>query len=216
MESIDYWRFCNELSVVQAAFLMCGVDPRVDAYYIKETDPQNWPIGYDAVSTGLKNFIKSGRLKAYSGGIPITVNITSCDESKIPEESCGIPLNPKPNWSNITIIVEDLVELLKIRGFKDGFFVTDETNDPDYLDPNHEHYSPKLAAAIQAWQAVTQNPDLQRAKSTKRALIVWLRKNANLFGLTKDDGNPNETGIEEVAKIANWNPRGGAPKSPQK
>ena len=32
--------------------------------------------------------------------------------------------------------------------------------------------------------------------------------------LTKDDGNPNQLGIEEVAKIANWSVKGGAPKTP--
>jgi len=44
--------------------------------------------------------------------------------------------------------------------------------------------------------------------------IVWLRQHANEFGLTKEDGNPNEQGIEEVAKIANWDTKGGAPKTP--
>jgi hypothetical protein len=45
-------------------------------------------------------------------------------------------------------------------------------------------------------------------------LNVLLRQHANKFGLTKDDGNPNEQGIEEVAKIANWDTKGGAPKTP--
>jgi hypothetical protein len=34
------------------------------------------------------------------------------------------------------------------------------------------------------------------------------------FGLTKEDGSPNEQGIDDVAKIANWDTRGGAPKTP--
>src|SRR5262249_7458073 len=52
------------------------------------------------------------------------------------------------------------------------------------------------------------------AKSVKQALIVRLRQHANEFGLTKEDGNPNEQGIEDVAKIASWDTRGGAPKTP--
>ena len=51
-------------------------------------------------------------------------------------------------------------------------------------------------------------------KTVKQALVIWLRQNANRFGLTKEDGNPNEQGIEEVAKIANWDATGGAPKTP--
>src|SRR5262249_8679108 len=43
---------------------------------------------------------------------------------------------------------------------------------------------------------------------------AWLRQHANEFGLTKEDGNPNEQGIEDAAKIANWDTKGGAPKTP--
>jgi hypothetical protein len=44
--------------------------------------------------------------------------------------------------------------------------------------------------------------------------MKWLRENASEFGLSDDDGKPNETGIEETAKVANWQPGGGAPKTP--
>jgi hypothetical protein len=44
--------------------------------------------------------------------------------------------------------------------------------------------------------------------------MKWLREHAAEFGLTDDDGKPNETGIEEAAKVANWQPTGGAPKTP--
>jgi hypothetical protein len=33
--------------------------------------------------------------------------------------------------------------------------------------------------------------------------MTWLRQHANEFGLTKEGGNRNEQGVEEVAKIAN-------------
>jgi hypothetical protein len=45
-------------------------------------------------------------------------------------------------------------------------------------------------------------------------LVAWLRQHANEFDLTKEDGNPNEQGIEDVAKIANWDTKGGAPRTP--
>jgi hypothetical protein len=44
--------------------------------------------------------------------------------------------------------------------------------------------------------------------------VKWLREHAAKFGMTDDDGKPNETGIEEAAKVANWQPTGGAPKTP--
>ena len=78
----------------------------------------------------------------------------------------------------------------------------------------HANYSPKLAAATHAWMAISADPELRRGKSVKQALVVWLRQHANEFGLTKEDGNPNEQGIEDVAKIANWDTKGGAPRTP--
>jgi hypothetical protein len=70
-----------------------------------------------------------------------------------------------------------------------------------------------LAAAIEAWKAVSADAELRRGKSVKQALMVWLRQHAKEFGLTKEDGNPNEQGIKEVAKIANWDTRGGRTKN---
>jgi hypothetical protein len=32
--------------------------------------------------------------------------------------------------------------------------------------------------------------------------------------MTDKDGKPNDTGIEGAAKVANWQPLGGAPKTP--
>jgi hypothetical protein len=48
----------------------------------------------------------------------------------------------------------------------------------------------------------------RRGKTVKQALHIRLRQYANEFGLMKEDGNPNEQGIEEVAKIANWDTKG--------
>lgn len=81
---------------------------------------------------------------------------------------------------------------------------------PDYLDPQNPRYAPKLAAAVRAWQSVTD----AGGKHPKQALAKWLREHAAEYGLTDDEGKPNETGIEEAAKVANWQPGGGAPKTP--
>jgi hypothetical protein len=61
---------------------------------------------------------------------------------------------------------------------------------------------------------VSSDQSALRNKTAKQALMVWLRKNADQFALTKDDGNPNEQGLEDIAKVANWDTKGGAPKTP--
>lgn len=191
--SLDYWRLCDELSVVQAALLIVGVDPSGAQDYIDQWQPENRPRGYNAAKAALVNAIGRKRLPA-----------------KIVEGQWEGP----PDWHQTTISVEDLRKLLKERGFATGFFFTAPEAAADYLSQFHDNYSPKLAAAIEAWEAVSADAELRRGKSVKQALMVWLRQHANEFGLTKDDGNPNEQGIEDVAKIANWDTKGGAPKTP--
>ena len=117
-----------------------------------------------------------------------------------------------PDWSKSSVSVDVLKAWLSSRGLRKGFFFPDAamTDIPGYLDPNHLRYAPKLAAAVRAWQAVTD----PNGRSPKQAMDKWLREHAAEFGLSDDEGKPNETGIEEVAKVANWLPGGGAAKTP--
>lgn len=108
------------------------------------------------------------------------------------------------------VAVSDLRAWLEAAGICTGFFFPAATDAPDYLDPKNPRYAPKLAAAVRAWQSVTD----AAGKTPKQALMKWLREHAAEFGLTDEEGKPNETGIEEAAKMANWQPGGGAPKTP--
>jgi hypothetical protein len=195
MDALDYWRLCDELSVVQAALLIVGEDPSQCQDYLAE--PVKRPTGYDAAKAALINAIRGKRLAA---NVIDLVN----DHGN----SHG------PDWHHTTIMVEDLRTWLKSRGIRKGFFFPTREADPDYLSVLHPNYSAKLAAAIEAWKAVSADDQLRRGTSVKQALVTWLRRHADKFGLTKDDGNPNDLGIEEVAKIANWDTKGGAPKTP--
>ena len=79
-----------------------------------------------------------------------------------------------------------------------------------YLDPKHPRFAPKLAAAVRAWQSVTAPGN----KSPKQAIEKWLRDHAAELGLTNQDGNPINQAIEECSAVANWQPKGGAVKTP--
>ena len=43
--------------------------------------------------------------------------------------------------------------------------------------------------------------------------MKWLREHAMEFGMSDEEGKPQETAIEECAKVANWRSEGGAPNS---
>jgi hypothetical protein len=65
---------------------------------------------------------------------------------------------------------------------------------------------------VNAWRA-TPHGDYLKNRSPKQGLMKWLNEHAHEYGLTDDEGKPNETGIAEIAKVANWAPGGGAPKT---
>lgn len=206
MEKMDYWRLCDELSVVQAALLIVGVDPG-EITYVMTWQEHERPEKFSAALAALSHAIPGGRLSA---------TIRTAVETRwdsIAEANYDYDTD-EPDWQKTTILVEDLKGWLKGRGFNTGFFFPQAGDTSDFLDRCHKNYAPKLAAAIGAWQAINADPELIKGKTVKQALLKWLRKNADQFGLTKDDGNPNEQGIEEVAKISNWDIKGGAPKTP--
>jgi len=233
MDEFDYWRLCDELSVVQGALLIAGLHP-TDHHYVMEWEEHKRPDNFSAALAALTHAILGGRLPATirrsawergwdeepEKGETLTRKIQLFpDEDEFPEGAYnpihrGIIYRAEPDWNLTTVLVEDLREWLRGRGFTSGFFFPQAGETLDFLDQSYAYYSPKLAAAISAWRAVSEEQELRKGKTVKQALLKWLRKNADKFGLTKDDGNPNEQGIEEIAKISNWDTKGGAPKTP--
>jgi hypothetical protein len=233
MDSMDYWRLCDELSVLQSALLIVGEDPGGDAYHVETWQVHQRPLGYEAAKAALVNAILSGRLPATIrrrawergwdedagegehfalGDDQVSTINDAVDASRHRDDLArrGIIYRAEPDWASTTIRVDRLQTWLSSRGFRTGFFFPAKSSAPDYLDPNNLRYAPKLAAAVKAWQAVTD----ANGKSPKQALEKWLREHAAEFGLSDDEGKPNETGIMEASKVANWQPGGGAPKTP--
>lgn len=213
-EISDFWRLVDELTIVQAALLVIGLDP---AAYQDEIEDQGYstahkPKGYEAaklaIAAALRDFRISGRHLNTEGRVTVVYSdipgVTFLESEKLHGEYT--------NANGSTVERTTLIQWLSNRGINSGFFFPEKptTTDPDYLDPNHPRYAPKLAAAVKAWQAVTD----PKGKSPKQALDKWLREHGAAYGLTDDEGKANETAIGEISKIANWNTSGGAPKTP--
>jgi hypothetical protein len=218
MEALDYWRLCDELSVIQSALLIVGQDPSSSQEWVLDWQPGERPMGFDAAFAAICHAVQSARLNA-------TIRRTAREwgwmqepepDENIAKDERGVNVlfKTEPDWKLTTIMVDDLRAWLRGRGIKTGFFFPEEIESEDFLNPADEHYSPKLAAAIKAWEAVNRDSSLLRGKTVKQAIVIWLRRHADRYGLTKEDGSPNEQGIEEVSKIANWDTKGGAPKTP--
>ena len=209
--SVDpLWYLADSMTLQDAAALIAGYDPNEIDLCRRDTNfQQNYPRLYP-VEKALISAIQSNKLEAkiVATGKYLHVRYVG-DES----EGYWEPVD-EISLSGTTVSVDSLKDWLSTRGLTTGFFFPNTDDTPDFLDKNHKNYSPKLAAAISAWQAISADKDLIKGATVKQALLKWLRKNADRFGLTKDDGSPNEQGIEEIAKIANWDSKGGAPKTP--
>jgi hypothetical protein len=69
-----------------------------------------------------------------------------------------------------------------------------------------------LAAAVKVWLAM-KDDNLLKGKSPKAAMESWLENRYSELGLIYQD-NINKTAIDECTKVANWNDKGGATKTP--
>lgn len=193
MEPIDYWKLCSQYSIVQAALLTCGHVP--DDYQYDVERQAKTPTGYVAVRSALYNAVLSGRLKAIqrpcydNDGNPYGMDVTET-----------------------LIDVDDLAQFLRSSGFQAPFF--DRPSNNQALLAGGPAVPPKLAAANKAWAAVAAHPSLLIGRSPKQALEKWLSENAADLRLLNRDGTINRTGIEEICKVANWKPSGGATPTP--
>ena len=234
LSDLDHWRLCDELSVVQLALLIVGVDPASEEAVGVESKPApEQPRGFNAVFNALVNAINAQRLPAtirhaareygYADAYRDVarphhllfsedeepVDDSPEDEVVASDQSCIY--KPFPDWRLSTVMVEDARAWLSARGVTTGFFFPSQPAEQvlPYLDQKNPRYARKLAAAVSAWLAVT-DPGKQ---SPKQALAKWLRENAASFGLSGDDGNPVEAAVEDCSKVANWQDAGGAPRT---
>lgn len=213
MEEIDYWRLCDQLSIKEAALLVIGIDPSSEVGAFCENSPiEKRPKGYEATKNGIASAL---RREIVSGQVVPEEDYNS-------EVDAFIAIENSIDPSRSTVDVDSLRNWLESRGMRTGFFSSSTTGSPDYLDPRNPRYAPKLAAAVKVWQAM-EDGNLLRGKSPVKAMEAWLESRYKELGLAHERGNEkngtkagdmNNLAISEVAKVANWQLSGGAPKTP--
>ncbi len=140
MESIDCWRLCDEMSIIQAALLIAGKDP--STLQIHRLSPDEYPTGYRAALTAICNAAREGTISAKI--VPESKRDAFLD--------CWFDIEGTVDADLSIISVSSLKEFLRQRGVHKGFFFPDDrTADPDYMSPSNPYYAPKLAAAVDAW-----------------------------------------------------------------
>lgn len=225
LSSMDLWRLSEELSVIDAAILITGNDPS-ETMEVYEDNESRWVQrtdyeGYDAAAKALKGSILGNRLQA-AAVFPVewrpdgdvdrravlrgSSRLFQMRGLDFADHDGLIYLVAEPDWSRTTVSVADLKAWMKGLGIFPQFFFPDEAVE-GFRDPTHPRYSPKLACAVAAWESI-ERP--KPTKSVKATITEWVAANGTRFGMAEGDGVPSTTGVDEVAKVANWETRGGA------
>jgi len=202
LKAIEFWKLCESITIFQATMLILGIDPGNTRSHSVEnsTDPVE---GYGAVKTALMAAIKSKLIQAEI-------------EEEYDYDASGEPHGVKPGTMDLDrtfISVDSLIDFLWKRSVSTEVFGKPEKFHQE-LDPDSEFYAPKLAAAVDAWVQVTSERRFETQGTPKRWIEKWLREHATKYALTKPDGTLNEDAIQQIAKIVNWKPEGGAGKTP--
>lgn len=205
-EISEYWKLADELYVHEASCLIVGIDPEETRDYFE------WVQDIDFVRCEFK--------RSPRGYVATRSAIMSALRSKLIDGHYHVESDMNGNeWieiHNSYVKVESLKSWLQQKGVNNGFFFQNDLVTEDYLDKSNPYYSPKLAASVAVWKAVSGNPKLHNnGKSIKANMINWLSSHAAELGLVKEDGETNKNAIEnQVAMVANWSVEGGSPSTP--
>lgn len=206
----DLLKLMDILTLHEASALIAGVSPNKVSFYdgnneggyylnVNIYDPAN---AQDVFSISLKamiHAIKAGLLKAN-----VAVNVFNGFSYQLTKESL------QADWiatngideAETTVAREDLKDWLEKRGVFPTMLFPNGKKD-DYMNPQHDNYSPKLAVCVRAWE-VAQN-GIPHGKTTKQFIIDWITEHGKEYGL-EVTGKSN---IEHLATIPNWDITGG-------
>ena len=196
MDRIDRWKLADELNVYQIVLLITDHDPSD----FDGNQYDMWPEHIKKDTSAYLTAIKNAATKHKFEFTEVRYGGYGDDE--------------QTDWYRSLINIDGLCDWMRHRNFKGGYFFSGQGDSAPLSNKIGTFYAPKLAAAVRAWNEVTSSPEALNGKTPKKALEIWLRKHANEYGLTNKDGNPNELGIEEICKVANWKPSGGASPTP--
>jgi hypothetical protein len=173
-DRLEIWRLCNSYTIAQAALLIAGHDAS-EAARVEGLEPSERPSGYEAAKSALIEALT--RIPGYRHG-PLRGHVVESRRAVTVLDRHGNAQQGVEKFIDVeksTVSASELRSWLRERGVRTGFFFPEKKNDqPDYLNPNHERFAPKLAAAVRAWEAFEKH-GTPAGKSAKQALTGWLR-----------------------------------------
>jgi hypothetical protein len=190
----DYWllwRIVDPLTIRESARLLAGLNPKPSSNRI-DSD-RGKAAKADAYGIALIRAVQSARVEsanslAWDGSYGDTAICDYTDEGL-----CDAT----------TIHVAELAHWAHCCGISHHWSIDSREHGKGMLDLSR--YPPELQAAIEAFEVVRVDPSATAGRTPKIALSAWLEMNKPELS-----GNARE----RIATVANWQPSGGAPKTP--
>lgn len=193
-EAETYWSAWGHLEILtlrEAACLLAGIDPGKYRY-----SNRVMPTKAEAFVSALEQAIKIGSLKPFA--------VYGWDDNGDIAPLQSHQISPHAGVSDrSTARVQDLATWCDKKGIAHSWPVGPEI--APQTRKELKAYPAELQAAIEAFEAVSNDSRLTVGRSVKAALLEWLK-------LNKSDLSNGAR--ERIAIVANWQPVGGAPKTP--
>ena len=194
----ETWRLLESISIGQAAFLMLGYEPHQLLDRLLTYKDFERPI---KIVNRVELIYHALRLGEIEGEIRFHSRQVDEEEWEVDESS--------PNPIACMVKTASLAAWLINKNIETAFDFGPSPN--NFRDQSNPRFAPKLAAAVAAWENFSEVE--KRPGSVKQRLEEWLETHAEEFHLLNEEGKPMLNTIEEIAKIVNWVPQGGSPKS---
>lgn len=181
-----------------------GYDYQYEGYFLAQYNNDEQRNTFDSLLKILTRAIRNKELKATIVVYNNTSNLTNIDLQK------DWLVLAEIDTSQTTVTKVDLKAWLESKGVYPEVFFPNGRKD-DYMNPNHEAYSPELALCVKAWETA-QIADYPN-QTPKQFMIDWIQANAKSYGANvQNNGKLGDKKADELASIANWATGGGAVK----
>ncbi|HET8899314.1 MAG TPA: hypothetical protein VFN09_11135 [Rhodanobacteraceae bacterium] len=185
------WKYADVVNLRDAACVLTDYDPaqyKVDRVLPSQAQTMLNILG-DAVRLGRLPF--AAAWEWVDGGFG-DIHASPLDADQISKHT---------ELSDITtVFVNDLMPWCDAKGIQHPW-----QSDTIPAGGTLDCYPDELRAAIEAFKAVQGNPALTAKRSPKAAIAEWLHANKPALSANARD---------RIATVANWQPTGGAPKTP--
>jgi hypothetical protein len=208
MSEDDALKLANALSIVNAACCIVNIAPSLASYANGVTD-----FSLNTGDSGTDERLPLGQVKLAVSAMCSAITTGKLKPAHVERPDVEGAREAFFNIWETLIEVDELKRWLISRNCKPPFFFgADASNTPNYLESKNPNFSPEIAAAIKAWEAI-QDSELRKGKTVKAAATDWLETNYRELGLIHK-GKRSGSAIERIATIVNWETSGGAPKTP--